>query len=194
MIGTFFLRVIRIFGGKALVLFLFAVPAGHAADTILVNGKIITVDDRFTIAEALAIEGQRIVAVGKNDEIRKRGAGARVIDLQGHTVIPGLIDNHAHFIRVAEKWHFEMRLDGVTSRKEALRMVQKRVARTKPGDWIVTLGGWSEEQFIDDPRGFTLEELESIYRFLLEVDHGLKSGKYAKPELALDLLVASLAA
>jgi predicted amidohydrolase YtcJ len=136
--------------------------AAQTADTILVNGKIVTVDDRFSIAEALAIKGQRIVAVGKNADIRKLGEGAKVIDLGGRTVIPGLIDNHAHFIRVAEKWHYELRLDGVTSRKEALRLIQERVAKAKPGDWIVTFGGWSEEQFTDDPRGFPLEELDRL--------------------------------
>ena len=69
--------------------------AGLAADIILVNGKIVTVDDRFTIAQAVAIQGQRIVAVGGSGEIRKlAGGGTRVIDLKGKTVIPGLIDNH----------------------------------------------------------------------------------------------------
>ena len=136
--------------------------AADTADTVFVNGKIITVDERFSIAEALAIKGQRIVAVGKNADIGKLAVGAKVIDLEGRTVIPGLIDNHAHFIRVAEKWHYELRLDGVTSRKEAIRMIEERAARAKPGDWIVTFGGWSEEQFTDDPRGFPLEELDRL--------------------------------
>src|SRR3954470_3932261 len=80
-----------------------------AADLVLMNGKIVTVDDRFTIAQALAITGQRIVAVGSNADMQKlAGLQAKTIDLKGRTVIPGLIDNHAHFIRVAEKWHEEM--------------------------------------------------------------------------------------
>ena len=139
-----------------------AAGAAGTADTILVNGKIITVDDRFTIAEALAIKGQRIVAVGKSADIRKHHAGAKVIDLNGRTVIPGLIDNHAHFVRVAEKWHYEMRLDGITSRKQVIGMIQERAAAAKPGEWIVALGGWSEEQFTDDPRGFPLAELDQL--------------------------------
>ena len=133
------------------------------ADLILTGGKIITVDDRFTIAQAVAIKGERIIAVGKNQDITKlAGAETRKIDLGGKTVIPGLIDNHAHFIRVAEHWHQEMRLDGVTSRKQALRILGERVRAARPGDWIVTLGGWSEEQFTDEPRGFSLEELDRI--------------------------------
>ena len=135
--------------------------AWAAADTILVNGKIVTVDDRFTIAQAVAIKGGRIVAVGKTAEIAKLAdAGTRKIDLKGKTVIPGLIDNHAHWIRAAE--HDELRLDGVTSRKQALKMLAERVRAARPGEWIVTLGGWSEEQFNDDPRGFPLDELDRI--------------------------------
>jgi predicted amidohydrolase YtcJ len=134
---------------------------GEPADVVLVNGKIVTVDDRFSIAQALAIRGARIVAVGGNDEIRRRaGAATRVMDLQGRTVIPGLIDGHSHWIRAAE--HDELRFDGVTSRREALEMVAARVRAAKPGEWIATLGGWSEEQFNDDPRGFPLAELDRI--------------------------------
>jgi predicted amidohydrolase YtcJ len=137
--------------------------AAETADTILVNGKIVTVDDRFRIAQAVAIKGQRIVAVGGNDEVRKlAGSASRMIDLNGRTVIPGLIDNHAHFVRVAEKWHWEMRLDGVTSRKQVLKMVEDRARAAKAGDWIVALGGWSEEQFTDDARGFPLAELDRL--------------------------------
>ena len=133
------------------------------ADLIFTNGKIITVDDRFAIAEAVAIKGERIIAVGKNQDIAKLSGGTtRKIDLRGSAVIPGLIDNHAHFIRAAEHWHQEMRLDGVTSRKQVLKMLADRVRGAHPGDWIVTLGGWSEEQFSDEPRGFPLEELDRI--------------------------------
>jgi predicted amidohydrolase YtcJ len=135
--------------------------AAQMADTILVNGKIVSVDDRFTIAQALAIRGERIVAVGSTAEVEKlKGPQTRVIDLAGRTVIPGLIDNHAHWIRAAE--HDELRFDGVTSRAQALRMLADRVRATKPGEWIAVLGGWSEEQFTDDPRGFPLDELDRI--------------------------------
>jgi len=131
------------------------------ADLILVNGKIVTVDDQFRVAQAVAIKGQRIIAVGKNADIRKEAAsGAKVIDLKGRTVIPGLIDNHSHWIRAAE--HDELRFDGVVTRKHALKLLTDRVRDSKPGEWIAVLGGWSEEQFNDDPRGFPLEELDRI--------------------------------
>ena len=133
----------------------------QAVDTILVNGKIITVDDRFTITQALAIKSQRVVATGSNAEIRKLAiADTRVIDLKGRTVIPGLIDNHSHWIRAAE--HDELRFDGVTSRAQAVQMLTLRVRSAKVGEWVSVLGGWSEEQFTDDPRGFSLAELDKL--------------------------------
>jgi predicted amidohydrolase YtcJ len=139
-------------------------PAGasaQTADLVLVNGKILTVDDRFAIAEALAVSGQRIAAVGRNAEIeRLKGSNTRVIDLGGRTVIPGLIDNHSHWIRAAE--HNELRFDGVTSRDQALKMVAERAQSVAGSEWIVVLGGWSEEQFTDEQRGFTLAELDRL--------------------------------
>jgi predicted amidohydrolase YtcJ len=137
--------------------------AAEAVDLVLVNGKIITVDDHFRVAQAVAVKGPRIVGVGSTGDMRKlAGSTTKILDLRGRTVIPGLIDNHAHFVRVAEKWHSEMRLDGVTSRAQAIRMLEERVRAAKRGEWIVALGGWSEEQFTDDPRGFPLAELDRI--------------------------------
>src|SRR3989442_15509097 len=154
----------RIFSAAGAALLCAIAPpvlAADPADTILVNGKIVTVDERFTIAQGLAIRGQRIVAVGNNaDGLELQGKGTKVIDLKKQTVIPGLIDNHAHFIRAPEPE--ELRLDGIRSRKRALEMLTARVRSARPGEWIVTLGGWSEEQFTDDPRGFPLEELDRI--------------------------------
>jgi len=137
------------------------VLAAEKADTILLNGKVVTVDDRFSIVEAVAIRGQRVMAVGKNaDVLELQGSGTKMLDLKKRTVVPGLIDNHAHFIRAPE--HDELRLDGVTSRRRALAMLAERARAARPGEWIVTLGGWSEEQFTDEPRGFPLEELDRI--------------------------------
>ena len=105
----------------------------------------------------------RIVATGGNDEVQKlKGPATRLIDVQGRTVIPGLIDNHAHYMRAAEYWHREVRLDGVTSRKLALDLMREKVRESKPGEWVVVLGGWSEEQFTDEARGFTRKELDEI--------------------------------
>ena len=105
---------------------------GQAADLVLTNGKIVTVNDQFATVQALAIKSERIVAVGRDADIDKfRGPATRLMDLQGRTVIPGLIDNHAHYMRAAEYWHREVRLDGVTSHKRAIELIQEKVREFK---------------------------------------------------------------
>jgi hypothetical protein len=134
-----------------------------APDLVLSNGKIITVDERFTIAQAVAIRGDRIVAVGSNQEIAKlAGPNTKRIDLNGKSVIPGLIDNHMHLLRAAETWINELRWDGVYSRKQAIEMIQARAKQLGPGQWVFNIGGWTHQQFTDDPRPFTRQELDRI--------------------------------
>ena len=131
-------------------------------DMILSNGKIVTVDERFAIAQAVAVRGERVVAVGTNQEIsRLGGPSTRRIDLRGRTVLPGLIDNHMHLLRYGTTWKYEVRWDGVESRKEALALLRARTERVKPGEWIYNLGGWAVEQFADDSKPFTREELDA---------------------------------
>jgi predicted amidohydrolase YtcJ len=132
-----------------------------AVDTVLTNGKIITVDDRFSIAQAVAIRGDRFVAVGSNQDItRLAGPNTRRIDLGGKAVIPGLIDAHAHLMRAAETWGIEVRLDGVESRKQALDMVRAKATALGPGQWVYNLGGWSFDQFADNRTPLTRAELD----------------------------------
>jgi predicted amidohydrolase YtcJ len=134
-----------------------------APDVVLSNGKIITVDDRFTIAQAVAIKADRIVAVGTNQEIGQlAGPGTKRIDLRGRSVTPGLIDNHMHLLRGGTTWQWEVRWDGVGSRKQALEMLRARAMALKPGEWVFNLGGWAIEQFSDDKRPFTREELDQV--------------------------------
>ena len=134
-----------------------------APDLILSNGKIITVDERFTIAQAVAIAGDRIVAVGTNQEMaRLAGANTRRIDLMGKSVTPGLIDNHMHLLRAATTWLRELRFDGVESRKQAVEMLRARANMEGPGEWVYNIGGWTHQQFADDPKPFTRDELDKI--------------------------------
>ena len=131
------------------------------ADTILTNGKIITVDETFSIAQAVAIRGSRIVAVGTNQEItRLAGPNTRRIDLRGRSVVPGFIDNHAHFQEEGEYWTLEQRLDGIDTRKQALALLVAKAKEKGPGQWVFTLGGWSPDQFRDDKKQFTRDELD----------------------------------
>jgi predicted amidohydrolase YtcJ len=93
----------------AIALLLALAAAGFAsptraqdADTVLLNGKIVTLDSAAPLAEALAVRDGRIIAVGRSADIRAlAGASTRVVDLAGRTVIPGLIDSHMHAIRAA---------------------------------------------------------------------------------------------
>ena len=131
------------------------------ADTILTNGKIITVDDQFSIAQAVAVRGDRIVAVGSTADItRLAGPATRRIDLRGRAVLPGFIDNHAHFQEEGAYWAHELRFDTITSRKEALEKIRAAAQKVGPGKWVYNYGGWSNDQFIDDKKLFTREELD----------------------------------
>ena len=77
-------------------------------------------------------------------------------------MIPGLIDNHMHLLRYGTTWKYEVRWDGVETRKEALELLRARTQTVKPGDWIYILGGWALEQFADDAKPFTREELDRV--------------------------------
>lgn len=150
---------------RRVILFLaLALPmTGGAAqpDSIYFNGKVLTADADFTIAEAVAVADGRIIAVGKSaDLLATAGSKTKKVDLQGRTVIPGLIDNHLHYMRGASRWRFEARIDGVTSRKAALQVISDKAKEVGEGNWIFVLGGWSEQQFANSPGGFTREELD----------------------------------
>src|SRR5215471_12538835 len=140
-----------------------ALHAQQAPDVILSNGKIITVDNKFSIGQAVAVRGDRIVAVGSNQDVtRLAGPNTRRIDLQGKAVVPGFIDDHAHIMEEGRIWLEELRLDGVTTRKQALDMIRAKAASLKPGQWVYVLGGFSVDQFTDNKKDFTREELDSV--------------------------------
>lgn len=131
------------------------------ADIILTNGKIITVDAQFRIAQAVAIRGDRIVAVGTNQAITAlAGADTRRIDLQGRSVVPGFIDNHAHYMEEGAYWTLELRFDGVDSRQRALELLRAKTQTVEPGEWVFNFGGWSPDQFVEDKSPFTRDELD----------------------------------
>lgn len=138
-----------------------AANAQSVADRVLVNGKVLTVDADFSVAQAIAISGERILAVGANDEIRGlAGPETIVTDLRGRTVIPGLIDNHVHYLRGVTTWPQEARLDAVSSRTKALELIAAKARASAPGEWVLIIGGWNESQFTDDASLFTKDELD----------------------------------
>jgi predicted amidohydrolase YtcJ len=135
--------------GALLAIPLFAVAASaQPADTLLVNGKILTVDRAFSTREALAIRDGRIVALGGNPEIRRlAGPLTRVIDLEGRTAIPGLIDSHLHAIRAALSFATEVNWIGATTITEAVARIHEAAQTKKPGSWLIVAGGWNVDQF-----------------------------------------------
>ena len=130
-----------------------APAAAQAPDTLLVNGKILTVDAQFSTREALAIRDGRIVALGTSADIRKlAGRETRVIDVQGRTVIPGLIDSHLHAIRAAQTFSTEVNWIGASSLTEALGRISEAARTMKPGAWLIVAGGWNVQQFKENRR------------------------------------------
>ena len=122
----------------------------QAPDIVLVNGRIATLDSKASVAEALAIRGERIVAVGSFAKMKPLiTRQTRVIDLHGRTVVPGLIDSHMHAIRAALSFSTEVNWIGTKSVAEALARLRDAAKTRKPGDWLIVAGGWTPEQFAE---------------------------------------------
>jgi len=106
-------------------------------DQIFHHGKIVTVDEKFTIAEALAVRGDRIQAVGSNDDVLKlAGPKTKLIDLKGRTVIPGLIDSHVHAPGAA-MYEFDHPIPEMDTVADVLKYIAGRAEVLDDGDWIV---------------------------------------------------------
>ncbi|MFQ5750891.1 MAG: amidohydrolase [bacterium] len=130
------------------------------ADFVLKNGIVYTVDDKNPKAQAVAITGDKIIAVGSNAEIEKlMTPGTRVIDLKGKTVVPGFIDSHYHYMGVGNR-EFHLNLDGTKSYQEFLDKVKAEVAKKSKGEWV-TGRGWIEEDW-PSKKFPTREDLDKI--------------------------------
>lgn len=117
--------------------------ARQAPDLVLVNGRIVTMDGQTSSATAIAIKADRIVSVGKSDEIAEMARGAtRVIDLDGKAVVPGLIESHAHLLSMGRAMMI-LDLSGTASEDEIAGRVRARTAEIAPGQWIEGRG-WDQ--------------------------------------------------
>jgi predicted amidohydrolase YtcJ len=120
----------------------------QAPDVILTNGKILAVDSQFSTHEAIAVHDGKILALGAASTIGKlAGPGTRVIDLEGRTVIPGLIDSHLHGIRAALSFATEVNWIGVSTLEDALARISQAARSMRPGAWLIVAGGWNVQQF-----------------------------------------------
>ena len=138
-------------------------PSG--ADIILSNGKVVTVDERFTIAQAVAIEGDRIVRVGTDQRGHRAwpGPSTRRIDLRGRTVIPGLIDNHMHLVRAGTTWQS----GGAAGRRRLAEAGARPAARAGEDDArrrVDLHAWWLDGRSVRrrQPRRFSREELDQV--------------------------------
>jgi predicted amidohydrolase YtcJ len=131
--------------------------AGSADELILTNGRIHTMDARNTIARAVSIRDGRITAV--SDAMPPRRAGARVIDLRGRTVVPGLIEAHVHIVSLANRPGYHTILENTRSIREVQEVLAARRKEVPAGQWITSMGGWHPNQWAEH-RHPTLKELD----------------------------------
>jgi predicted amidohydrolase YtcJ len=131
-------------------------------DLILHHGRFTTLDRANPMASAVAIKDGKFVAVGRDEDVLPRaGTGTRIIDIQGRSALPGLIDNHLHIIRGGLNFNMELRWDGVRSLADAMAMLKRQVAVTPPPQWVRVVGGFTEHQFAEK-RLPSIDELNAV--------------------------------
>ena len=131
------------------------------ADLILTNGKVVTVEEGAPEAQAVAVRGDRIVAIGSSADIQKySGAATKVIDLDGQLLIPGFTESHGHFTGIGQA-ELNLKLMPVQSWDEIVAMVAEAAKKAKPGEWIYGRG-WHQEKWTSKPaenvEGFPLHK------------------------------------
>ena len=116
---------------------------GPAPDAIYYNARVVTVDDQFSYAQAIAITGDRFSFVGTTESTRRlAGPNTRQIDLRGMTVIPGLTDNHLHNAGGGPG----VDLSRTRTIDDAIKAVGNRVRRAEPGEVVISNSDWHEAQ------------------------------------------------
>jgi predicted amidohydrolase YtcJ len=128
------------------------------ADLLFTNGNIYTVNDRQPHAEATAVKNGRVVFVGSNEDAKKFHP-AKIVDLHGRTVVPGLTDSHCHIFGIGER-EMRLNLEGTISLEDFLAKVKERVDKAAPGNWI-TGRGWIET-FWKPPQFPMRQDLDKI--------------------------------
>ncbi len=124
-------------------------PAEYA-DLVLTGGKVVTVDDALPEAEALAVTGYTITAVGTNEEIAGHvGPSTEVVELDGRLVIPGFIEGHGHYMSLGRS-KMILDLTTATSWDDIVQMVGEAASRAAPGEWV-TGRGWHQEKWTSTP-------------------------------------------
>src|SRR4051812_3046620 len=130
-------------------------------DLVLTNGKVLTLDGRSSVVEALAVLDGKILATGSNASIKSIiSPRTRVLDLAGKTVVPGLIDTHAHF-KAAGLSDYVVIMNRAKTVAEALDAIKAFAAGKKPGEWIVG-SGWHPPSQLAEKRYLTRQEIDGV--------------------------------
>jgi predicted amidohydrolase YtcJ len=133
------------------------------ADLLLLHGHILTVDSKYSVAQAMAVRQGVIVKVGSDAEVLEfagKDPGTRVIDLHGLTATPGLIDTHAHVADGGVDEVYGVRLSDATSVADIVARVKAKIALVKPGEWV-TGAGWDEGK-LAERRYVTAADLDAV--------------------------------
>ena len=139
--------------GTLLALGLLVAAPACAADRLFVNGSFITLEASLPRASSMLVREGRIAALGEGAPLRAAApAQTEVIDLQGRTVIPGLIDSHIHAIRAGLSYATEVHWTGAATIPEALQRLRNAAASLPSGGWLIVAGGWTELQFAERRR------------------------------------------
>src|SRR4030042_4707317 len=153
-------------------------PSNSHADLVLINGKIITVDSKDSIVQAVAVKGDRIIKVGTTSQIQTFvGPATQVVDLKGKAVTPGIIDSHIHVLYYGRQFwdgYLDIRFPKVRNKEDLLQAISQKAKSIPKGAWI------------SGNQGFHLEKEDSLNRWILDsvapdnpvyLRHG--SGQYA---------------
>ena len=143
----------------AICTYLFFHTVPEPADVLYVNGRIYSMDEKMSVAEAMATRGDRIVAIGSKSDLESSVRPKKTVDLGGKTVFPGFIDAHAHLMSLGFS-KITVELVGAPTEVAAASLVEQRIRKSEPGQWIRGRGWdqnlWSTKRF---PTHETLDKI-----------------------------------
>jgi predicted amidohydrolase YtcJ len=133
-------------------------PCTNSRDVRLTNGKIETMDTKNSVVSEVTIQEGRFAFVGPVGS-HKLNPCTKVIDLHGRTVVPGLIDNHNHYVLFGSRPGHDVQLESATNIAQAMELLKSRAQTISAGGWVSTIGDWAPRQFTEN-RSPTLAEID----------------------------------
>jgi len=133
-------------------------PVSAPADTIYINGHVVTMDTKNPEVEAFAVSQGKILSIGTSEEIASAYREADVVDLERKTVMPGIIESHGHLLSLGQSF-LELNVEGIETPQQVVLKVKEKVGETPAGEWIV---GWGWDEGAWAKNYPTNEELSAI--------------------------------